>query len=46
MLEALIKIQPILEEFGVQINKESDVKYLIDTAVRIMRKQARVISKE
>lgn len=43
MAEALVKIQPILEEYGIKIKKESDVKYLIDTAVRIMRKQARII---
>lgn len=46
MAEALVKIQPILAAYEVEIDKESDVKYLIDTTLRILRKQIRVISSE
>ena len=40
---ALASIEPILKEYGVEIEDESDVHFIIELAVKIMKGRARVI---
>ena len=42
MLEALQKILPILKECGVDIKKESDIRFIIELALKVAEKKARV----
>jgi len=40
---ALASIEPILNEYGIEIEDESDLKFMIELAVRIMKGKARVV---
>lgn len=44
MAEALEKILPILAEYGVDVKDESQLRLLIEIAVAIMKKRARVVA--
>lgn len=46
MSEALEKIQPILAEYGVNMADESDLRFVIELAVKILKKRGRIISDE
>ena len=43
MAIALEEIWPILEEYDIKIGDESDLRFLIELAVKIMKGRARVI---
>jgi len=44
LAEALEEILPILEEYGIKVSEESDLRFLIELAVKIMKEKARVIA--
>ena len=46
MAEALERIIPILTEYGIDMDDESDVRFVIELAVKMMKKRARVIPAE
>jgi hypothetical protein len=43
---AIEKILPILEEYDVEIEEESDLRFIIELAVKIMKGKARAIEVE
>jgi hypothetical protein len=40
---ALASIEPILKEYGIEIEDESDIHFIIELAVKIMKGRARAI---
>ncbi len=45
MAEALVKVLPILEAFGLEVADESQLRLIIEIAVAVMKKRARIIPK-
>ena len=43
MAEALESLMPILAEYDVEIDEESDLRFIIELAVKIMKERARII---
>ena len=44
MMEAMIKVLPILDEYGIDLKKESDIRFISELALKVMEKKARVVS--
>jgi len=44
MAEALVRIQLILEAYGIHIEKESELRFIIELVIKILNKQARPLN--
>ncbi len=43
MAKALEDVWPILDEYGVTLDEESDARFLVELAVKVMKGKARVL---
>ena len=46
MIKALEEVLPILAEFDINLDDESDLRFILELAVRVMKKKAKVVPKD